>query len=218
MKINRHGKARALLPAELDALIEAAPSPQHRALWCVQRWTAARIGEALALRWGDLAAGHVTFRRSTTKTKTTRQLPQSDALRTELEAWHASWATTQGREPKAADHVFPSRFGPAEPMTRQAADAALRGAAERAGLAGTSTHSWRRSLAQAAVEAGADLRSVQAVTGHASLASLGQYLDPDPAQVLAVLAGVWSPQPEPSGAAVTVESPQQMPAVVSPQQ
>lgn len=189
MKINRHGKARALLPHELDALIEAAPSPQHRALWSVQRWTAARIGEALALRWGDLVAGHVTYRAKTTKTGATRQLPQTEALQAELARWRLSWTEQQGREPRVSDHVFPGRYGPAEPMTRQAADAALRSAAERAGLPGTSTHSWRRSLAQAAVRAGLELRAVQAVTGHKSLGSLGEYLDPDPAQVLAVLEG-----------------------------
>ena len=187
VKILRNGKARALSEVDLNRLLTAAPTPQHRALWAVQRWTAARISEALQLRWADTAGGLITYRRANTKTKATRQLPQCERLKTELTRWRLIWAEQQGRPPRGSDHLFPGRHGPVEPMTRQAADHALRRACEGLQLEGVSTHSWRRSLAQQAVRAGAELRTVQAITGHKSLASLGEYLDPSPEQLLAVL-------------------------------
>ena len=90
MKIDRHGKASALTAEQLNCLLAAAPSPAYRALWSIQRWSAARISEALALTWADVAGGKVTYRRANTKTKTTRQMPQSETLRAELESLRQS--------------------------------------------------------------------------------------------------------------------------------
>ena len=84
MKVARNGKAAALNAEQFEALLNAAPSPRYRALWSVQRWTAARISEALALTWADVAGGRVTFRRSNTKMKATRQVPQVPQLQAEL--------------------------------------------------------------------------------------------------------------------------------------
>jgi integrase len=79
-------------------LLDAAPSPRYRALWAVQRWTAGRIAECLALRWGDLN-GVVTFRRSNTKTKTTRQVPTAPQLVAELVAYRSAWEAEHGHVP-----------------------------------------------------------------------------------------------------------------------
>lgn len=73
-KVDRNGAAAILSEDELDALLDAAPSPRYRCLWAIQRWTAGRIGETLSLRWGDLNAG-VSYRKATTKTKATQQIP-----------------------------------------------------------------------------------------------------------------------------------------------
>ena len=75
MKIARHGKAAPLSQADFKALLAAAPSPAYRALWSIQRWSAARISEALALTWANVAGEKVTYRRRYIKTKTTRQVP-----------------------------------------------------------------------------------------------------------------------------------------------
>lgn len=189
MKVDRNGKARALTDDQLTALIEAAPSPRYRALWTIQRHTAARIGEALALRWGDVN-GVVTFRRSTTKTKTTRQAMVRPGLRAELDAYRLAWEAEHGHPPAKDEALFPSPGSTHSPMTRQAADKALRKACEAVGLEGASTHSFRRSLAQAAVRAGTPLNVVQRMTGHKSLASLGEYLEPTDEEVEQALAAV----------------------------
>lgn len=108
LKNNRHGQAAALCDADLDRLVAAAPSATYAALWTLQRWTAARIGEALALTWGDVRGGVITFRRATTKMRRTRQLPVSPHLAPVLERWRRQWTELQGREPQARDSCSPA--------------------------------------------------------------------------------------------------------------
>jgi integrase/recombinase XerD len=189
MKVDRHGKAAPLTAEEFAALLAAAPSPRYRALWAVQRWTAARIGEALALRWADVAGAQVTYRRASTKTKTTRQVPQCEALQQALADYRQEWALEHGHEPTAAEALFPAAGSTTSPQTRQAADKALRKTCRQIGLEGVSLHSFRRSAAQDAVSRGLPLHVVQALTGHKSLGSLGEYLSASRAEVLAAIGG-----------------------------
>ena len=68
-------------------------------------------------------------------------------------------------------------------------DKALRQTCSRLGLEGVSTHSFRRSLATAAVRRGVALSTIQRVTGHKSLGSLGHYLEASDEEVLAAIVG-----------------------------
>jgi integrase/recombinase XerD len=187
MKVDRHGKAAALTPEQFAALLDAAPSPRYRALWVVQRYTAARISEALALRWADVAGQHVTYRRATTKTKTTRQLKQHPAIQQALEAYRQAWAAEHGHQPAPSEALFPAAGSTTSPQTRQAADKALRKACGALGIEGASPHSFRRTAAQQAVASGAPLHVVQQFTGHKSLSSLGEYLAATDDEVLAAI-------------------------------
>lgn len=189
MKNDRHGAAAVLTDAQADALIAAAPSPRYRALWSLQRWSAGRISEVLALRWGDLMNGVVTFRKASTKTKSTKQVPVCAALADALAQYRAAWTAEHGHDPARDEALFPAPGSTHSPMTRQAADKALRLACIRLGLEGVSTHSWRRTLATNAVRRGVPLNVVQKVTGHKSLGSLGHYLDASEAEVLAAITG-----------------------------
>lgn len=189
MKIDRHGKAAALSADEFQALLEAAPSPRYQALWAVQRFTAARISEALALTWADVVGQQVTFRRANTKTKNTRQVPQGPALQAELEAYRKAWAAEHGHQPTPSEALFPAAGSTTSPQSRQAADKALRATCARLGLEGVSLHSFRRTAAQDAVGRGLPLHVVQALTGHKSLGSLGEYLQASQAEVLAAIGG-----------------------------
>lgn len=187
-KTNRNGKASALTEAQLDALIAAAPSARYRALWSIQRWTAARIGEARALTWGDIN-GVICFRRAVTKTKTTREAPVVPPLRAVLDAYRAEWEAEHGHAPAKTECLFPSKACTYSPMTRQAADKAMRATCEALGIEGASTHSFRRSLAQRLVRDGHPLSLVQRATGHKSLSSLGEYLEATDEEVLAAITG-----------------------------
>jgi integrase/recombinase XerD len=188
VKVDRHGSAAVLTTEQLDVLLDAAPSPRYRALWAVQRWTAGRIAECLALRWGDLN-GVVTFRRSNTKTKTTRQVPTAPQLVAELVAYRSAWEAEHGHAPAKDEALFPAKGSTHTPMSRQAADKALRQTCATLALEGVSTHSFRRSFATGALKRGVGLPTIQRVTGHKSLGSLGHYLDVDEAEVLAAIEG-----------------------------
>jgi len=187
VKIDRNGKAAALTPEQFEGLLEAAPSERYRTLWTLQRFTAARISEALALRWADVAGQQVTFRRASTKTKTTRQLPQSEALQRALEAYRQAWADQHGHQPATNEALFPTDDSTTCSQSRQAADKALRKTCAALGLEGVSLHSFRRTAAQQAVAAGHPLHVVQRLTGHKSLGSLGEYLQASEAEVLAAI-------------------------------
>lgn len=188
MKVDRHGSAAVLTDDQLDALLDAAPSPRYRALWAVQRWTAGRISEVLTLTWGDIN-GKVTYRRANTKTKTTRQVPTAPRLEAELIAYRQAWEAEHGHLPTRDEALFPAKGSTHTPMTRQAADKALRQTCEVLGLQGVSTHSFRRSLATSAVRRGVSLHVIQKVTGHKSLGSLGHYLEADDEEVMAAITG-----------------------------
>lgn len=194
MKVDRHGSAAVLTDDQLDALLDAAPSARYRALWAVQRWTAGRISEVLALTWGDIN-GRVTYRRANTKTKTTHQVPSAPRLEAELIIYKQIWEVEHGHPPARDEALFPAKSSTHTSMTRQAADKTLRQTCEALGLRGVSTHSFRRSLATAAVRRGVPLHVVQRITGHKSLGSLGHYLEADDEQVMAAITGSW---PSPS--------------------
>lgn len=189
MKVDRNGRSAVLTHRQLDALLAAAPAPRYRALWAIQRWTAARISETLSLRWGDVIGGAVTYRKATTKGKATRQVVMAPQLASILDAYKQAWTEEQGHPPAKQDVLFPGRDSTRTPMTRQAADRTLRLTCEQLGLEGVSTHSFRRSFATGALKRGVDLPTIQQVTGHRSLGSLGPYLDVEASAVLAAVVG-----------------------------
>lgn len=189
VKVDGNGKAAVLSDQQLDDLLAAAPSANHRALWAVQRWTAARVSEALSLKWSAVDGGMVTFKRQTTKTRRTKQIQISPRLATEIEAYRAAWTDTHGRRPKPGDFLFPARGSLAESLSRQAADLALRKTLNGLGIVGASTHTFRRSLATNALRRGCSLKAIQRVTGHKSLDGLGHYLDVSNSEVLDVIGG-----------------------------
>ena len=184
MKVNRNGKATSLTQEQFEQLLEVAPSPKHRMLWALQRYTAGRIGETLSLTWADITSGFVVHAAAKTKMKKTRQVPVCPQLQAEIDRYRAAWVEEHGSQPRGGEYPVHSQDSTTQPLTRQAADYALRTAAKAVGLVGVSTHSFRRTAAQLATDGGVPLTVVQALTGHASLSSLSEYLEPSPAQIL----------------------------------
>lgn len=179
-KTNGAGQARVLTPEQLDVLMAAAPSPEHRALWAIMRFTGSRTTETLRLHWGAIHSDRVVFAAPTTKTKQTREPLIGQRLRRELDRFRTYWTLRHQRQAVNGALLFISPGSLNQPITRQAADKALRRALQRLGSGfptGVSLHTFRRSLATTMAQGGASLRTVQRFTGHASLGQLQEYID-----------------------------------------
>lgn len=176
MKQSGCGKAKALTPDQVQLMLDNAPSPKYRALWAVQYYTAARIGEALSLTWAQVTDGTITFRKGDTKTKQTRQPATHPRLQQELDRYRQWWEQEHG-EVQMDHFLFHTSDSLTQPQTRQTADRALKRTAEALGIKGVSTHTFRRSAAQAVVNAGVPVFQAMAVTGHKSIQAFQQYLD-----------------------------------------
>ena len=179
-KTNGAGQARVLTPEQLDLLMDAAPSLEHRMLWALMRFTGSRTTETLRLHWGAIHGDRVVFAAATTKTRRTREPLIAPRVREELERYRAHWEQRHGRKVRNGCLLFISPGSEDQPITRQAADKALRRALETLGPSfptGVSLHTFRRSLATTMAQRGASLRTVQRFTGHASLGQLQGYID-----------------------------------------
>jgi integrase/recombinase XerD len=179
---------RTLSVDQVAALIEA-PDPRHRdglrdrALLELLYASGMRASECLGLRVGDinLAAGYLVC---TGKGSRERLVPVGEqavaGVRAYLERGRSSHV--KGRDP---DALFLSRRG--RSLTRQALWEIIRRAARRAGLfRAVSPHTLRHSFASHLLQGGADLRSVQAMLGHADIATTQIYTHLPSARVLAL--------------------------------
>ena len=176
-KSNRNGQAATLTPEQLDALAEAL-GPSARAVFSLSRYTAARVTEALSLRWENVTESEIVIPKNVTKKKIqTRCIPTNPRLWAELMDWKCHLGKVHGRQPDKTEFVFPNARDPTKHMCRQAIDKALRGACAELGVTGASTHSLRRSALTAAFDKGVPLRVLQSISGHSSLEMLQRYLD-----------------------------------------
>ncbi|MDO1559267.1 tyrosine recombinase XerC [Brevundimonas sp. 2R-24] len=139
-----------------------------------------RISEALSLTPDMLEAETL---RITGKGGKTRLVPVLPAVREAIAAYASAcpWPLTGGEPLFRA-----TRGGPLSPRHVQAAMQRLRG---RLGLPSTATpHALRHSFATHLLGAGADLRAIQELLGHASLSTTQRYTEVDAARLLAAYA------------------------------
>ena len=168
---------RTLSVKDVAALIEAPDISRpdglrDRALLELLYASGLRASEALGLRIEDvnLSAGYVT---PTGKGSRQRLVP--------VGAQALSWVRLYLKTGRAAlikradgGTLFLNRFG--RPLSRQALWGILKKHARRAGLrASVSPHTLRHSFASHLLEGGADLRSVQAMLGHADISTTQIY-------------------------------------------
>jgi site-specific recombinase XerD len=160
------------LPAVLDlkevaALLEAVPHPTYRMLFRTMVATGLRIREACRLRTCDLDPARGLIR-TVGKGGAERQVALPAKL---LKALRRHCRETR----PVAPWLFTGRLG--RPLDPDHARRVFRAACRASGLARRATpHALRHTYATFLLEAGADLRVIQALLGHASIRSTEHYL------------------------------------------
>jgi integrase/recombinase XerC len=140
-----------------------------------------RISEALSLKRADAPLGDRV--RITGKGGKTRIVPVLPAVRTGVEAYLAKLPFVL--EPD--DALFRARRG--GPLSPRHVQATMQNLRSRLGLPDSATpHALRHSFATHLLGAGADLRSIQELLGHASLATTQRYTAVDAAGLLSAYA------------------------------
>jgi len=181
MKVEGHGQAKILSSAEITRLFEVGlQTDRDRALFAICLYTGCRIAEGCSLSVADVfdgdgqVLGRITIRKGNTKGKQeTRQIPTNPKLREYLTAYGM---------PQGKGALFPGRHGRGQ-INPRSADEILRGAYERVGIHGASTHSFRRTALTQMSAAGVPLRVIQQISGHKSLQALQRYLEVTESQV-----------------------------------
>ncbi len=181
-------KAKMLTPEEIAAVLRhvAAQSrypERDRVLVLLSVRAGLRASEIAGLSWdhvltadGSAVAAEIDLPRQVTKgAKRARLIPIHDELETALEALMALW---------------PDRVAPGQPVVfSERGRYGANGVAhwfgriyQDAGLVGASSHSGRRTLltnlARCCAQAGASLRDVQRIAGHADLGTTERYVEP----------------------------------------
>lgn len=183
----RPGAPRPVSEDQARGLIEEASHDPDREGWEALRDEAVltllwgcglRISEALSLKRSDAPLGDSV--RILGKGSKTRIVPVLPAVREAIDAYLTALPFALGPQEPLFRAV---RGGPLSPRHVQATMQELRG---RLGLSDRATpHALRHSFATHLLGAGADLRSIQELLGHASLSTTQKYTAVDAAGLLA---------------------------------
>jgi len=172
------GQARILSPREITAIFKVLRKSRDRALFAIGIYSGLRVGEIVNLRTEQLFtdAGNVrhVLKVKRTKKKNTvfNDIPVHPKLKKALADYY--------RDSELGTWLFPSEVSSSGHLTRAQAHNILAGAFEMLGLDDASTHSMRRTCLTNMSRAGVPLRTIQEISGHASLNDLQAYLAVDP--------------------------------------
>lgn len=167
-----YGKKPRRLPVvlsqdEVVRLLSGVTSPMHRVALATAYAGGLRVSEVVALRACDIDSARMLIHIADGKGQKARLVPLSQVLLGELRAY---W-----RAQRPQLWLFPGGKA-GRPITAHALGNACRRAAEAAGLRKRVTvHTLRHSFATHLLEGGTDIRTVQALLGHASLSTTSRY-------------------------------------------
>ena len=168
---------KALTIGQVERLL-SAPSDEEplgirdRALLELLYATGARVSEAIDLDVDDLAHGDVLRLRG--KGSKERIVPLGSYARTAVDAYLTRVRPGLAMKGRASARLFLGARG--APLSRQSAWLVIRAAAERAQITtDVSPHTLRHSFATHLLQGGADVRVVQELLGHSSVATTQIY-------------------------------------------
>lgn len=157
---------------EVRRMIDAATTLLHRTLLMILYSTGMRRAEVASLKVSDIDSERMVIHIRQGKGSRDRDVPLSPKL---LETLREYWRWKKPRE-----YLFPGetyRGSKCPHLTSKAVYHAVKGAARRAGIQkNVGPHTLRHSFATHLLEAGADLRTIQLLLGHASLNHTTVYL------------------------------------------
>lgn len=189
IRFQQHGFRDALDHAQLAAFERAVDEagttePAATVLYLLAR-TGLRINEALGLDLADYGSrSNVRGFAVLGKGRKQRFVPASKAVRERLDTY---LDRHRGRDPGP---MFPSPEDRTKPITDQAVRWHVRRARKLADLPDVTPHVLRHTAATLALQAGADLRTLQQVLGHSDIATTARYLHPTAASMAAALEGI----------------------------
>src|SRR5947209_1589749 len=158
---------RVLSPEEVLRLLEAAPSPKHKAALSVAYGAGLRISEVVALKVCDIDSKRMMLRVEQGKGRKDRHAMLSPVLLELLRDW---W-----RIARPSAWLFPGR-DPVQPMSTRQLTRACHAAADMAEIKKRVTpHTLRHSFATHLLEQNVDIRVIQVLLGHAKLDTTALY-------------------------------------------
>ena len=157
-----------LSPEEVMHFLESIPILKHRTMLMVAYAAGLRVSELAHLKVTDIDSRRMVIRVDQGKCRKDRYVMLSPRLLEELRVyWKAARPTTW---------LFPGDI-PGHPITREAVWRACKKAHRAAGIAKPITpHSLRHAFATHLLEQGVDVRRIQLLLGHRSLATTSRYL------------------------------------------
>ena len=157
-----------LSPEEVMHFLDSIKNLKHRAILMTAYAAGLRVSEATHLKATDIDSQRMMLRVDQGKGRKDRFVMLSPRLLDELRAyWKAVHPTLW---------LFPGDR-PGQPITRSAVEQACQRALLASGISKPITpHSLRHAFATHLLESGADLRTIQLLLGHRSLATTSRYL------------------------------------------
>lgn len=153
---------------EITRFLEAIRSVKHRTVLIAAYAAGLRISEATRLKVGDIDSQRMMLRVEQGKGRVDRYVMLSPRL---LEVLRSYWSIGRPQY-----WLFPGRF-PDQPLGADVVRQACQDARRRAGISKPITpHSLRHAFATHLLESGTDVRLIQLLMGHRSLATTARYL------------------------------------------
>lgn len=157
---------------EVLKFLDAIGNPLFRVALTTAYATGLRVGEVATLRPGDIDKARMVIRVARGKGGKQREVPLAARLLDSLRAYYVSHAAVLAKSP----WLFPG----ADPQKHICVDAIQKACRKAARLAGldkrVTPHVLRHTFATHLLEAGSDIRVVQALLGHSHLSTTAIYI------------------------------------------